>query len=186
MGLVMTNDQQKYNFLQFENFSYNEALNNYADMQDYFRHAISQAYIKAYGGPDYNKYKDILEQTLTAINVFEYSGASSSKKMTNFPTEADLKKLDKHFVEVVRDAQKTTETFIKIIKEHYNVENRDEFSNTYGKDVRLDRNANAVTEKGKYEELDRQTKEKRQQYLNAGNKLGSTGPQIKPKSMERQ
>lgn len=180
-------EQKKYKFLQFKDFSYNEALNNYADMQNYLRDAISQAYDKAYSGSDYNKHKDILEQILKAKDVFEYSETRSGKKVANFPTEAELKKLDKHFVDSVRDAQKTTETFMKIIKEHYNVKNRDEFSDMYGTDVRLDRTANAAADKWKLTKSDREKEEKRHKYLEAQSQLKQkiAPNMIKTESMKR-
>ena len=173
--------EQKYKFLQFKDFSYAEALNNYADMQNYFKKAISQAYDKAYGASDYNKRKDILEKALSAINVFEYSEKLSGKKLSSFPADSELKRLDENFVQIVRDAAHATDTFMNIIKDKYYVSNRDEFANKYGKDVRLGINQNAAVEQWKLTTQDRQNEETRKKYWAAQKELEQ---KIKPRKVK--
>ena len=163
--------EEKYSFLSFKVFSYNEALNNYADMQRTLREHVSDAYHDAYGAKFYNKHKELLERALGAINVFEYSEKRSGRKQVMFPTDAELKKVDKNLAQVVREAKKATEEFMKIIKEHYFVNNRDEFSDKYGTDVRLNRTLNAAAEKWKLVKQDREHEEKGREFREAQKKL---------------
>ncbi len=182
-------EQEKDKFLSFEVFSYNEALNNYAHMKRDLSNRISNAYDNAYGAARYNEHKDLLDRALGAIYVFEYSEERSGRKQVTFPTDTELKKANKNFTQVVRDAKKATEEFMKMIKEHYFVDNRDEFSDKYG-DIRLNRTANAAADKWRLVQQDREHEEKRREYWKAqeeiNQRIKSRAPVTRPEdSMKR-